>query len=57
MGNVVAQLIQELRYNPEDHRFNSDIILPATLQALGLTQPPTNKEYQEYFLWVKAVGG
>jgi len=50
LGHAVAQLVEALRYKSEDRGFDSplvsleffiDIILPAALWPLGLTQPLT----------------
>jgi len=57
-GYAVAQLVEALRYKPEGPGFDSrwchwifsDIILPAALMALGLTQPLTEMSTR-YVSW------
>jgi hypothetical protein len=59
MRHAVAQLVETLRCKPEGRRvrfpmvsleFFIDIILPAALWALLLTQHLDRNEYQGYFL-------
>jgi hypothetical protein len=49
-GQVVAQLVDALRYKPEGRGMVSlEFCIVLILPALGSTHPPTN-EYQEYFV-------
>jgi hypothetical protein len=60
---VVAQLVEALRYNKVAGSIPDGVIGIFHLHnhcgrtmVLGLTQPLTVNEYQEYFLGVKAAG-
>ena len=64
MGHMVAQLVEELRYKPEDHGFDSqwyywNFSLTQSFQphyGPGVDSSSNRNEYQEYFLGVKAAG-
>ena len=64
MGYAVAQLVEALRYKSEGHGFDSrwchwNFSLPYSFRLHydpGVDSASNTKEYQKYFLGVKAAG-